>query len=135
MEFCYFMFASLCGCASLSPSLPSFPTALLNFCAVGTYQCARKMLWNEMTSTIAVESITKNLFTKECLEAINFVIITKTLCIQLKQTRGRPQKYYKNNESRDYSVIISARMVNMPFKIRAKWRFLGFFFCSVLRLF
>ena len=41
------MFASLCGCASLSPSLPSFPTALLNFCAVGTYQCARWMLWNK----------------------------------------------------------------------------------------
>ena len=34
---------------------------------------------------------------KEFLEAINFVIITKTLCIQLKQTRERPQKYYKNN--------------------------------------
>ena len=28
---CYFMFASLCGCASLSPSLSFFPTALLNF--------------------------------------------------------------------------------------------------------
>ena len=34
---------------------------------------------------------------KSFLEAINFVIITKTLCIQLKQTRERPQKYYNNN--------------------------------------
>ena len=35
-------------CASLSPSLLSSPTALLNFCAVGTFQCARWMLWNEI---------------------------------------------------------------------------------------
>ena len=31
------------------------------------------------------------------LPRINFVIITTTLCIQLKQTRERPPKYYKNN--------------------------------------
>ena len=30
-------------------------------------------------------------------EAINFVIITKALCIQLKQTRERPPPKYKNN--------------------------------------
>ena len=34
---------------------------------------------------------------KYFLEAINFVTITKTLCIQLNQTRERPQTYYKNN--------------------------------------
>ena len=34
---------------------------------------------------------------KYILEAINLVIITKTLCIRLKKTRERPQKYYKNN--------------------------------------
>ena len=31
------------------------------------------------------------------LEAINFVFITKTLCIQLEKARQTPQKYYKNN--------------------------------------
>ena len=31
------------------------------------------------------------------LETIHFVIFTKTLCIQLKQTRKRPQKYTQNN--------------------------------------
>ena len=45
------------------------------------------------------------------LEAINFVIITKTRCIQLKQTRERPQKYYRNNGFREFFVIFSARMV------------------------
>ena len=39
----------------------------------------------------------KNSLQKYFLEAINFVIISKTLCIQLKQTRERPQKHYKNN--------------------------------------
>ena len=41
--------------------------------------------------------ITAQLFTKMNLETINFVIIAKTLCIQLKQTRERPQKYHKKN--------------------------------------
>ena len=34
---------------------------------------------------------------KDCLGAINFVIITKTLRIQLEKARKGPQKYYKNN--------------------------------------
>ena len=40
---------------------------------------------------------------KKSLEAINFVIITKTLCIQLKPTRERPRKHYKNNCFRELS--------------------------------
>ena len=41
-----------------------------------------------------------------------FVTITKRLCIQLKQTRERPQTYYKNRlVSGNYFVIILARMV------------------------
>ena len=47
--------------------------------------------------TIAAKIITKKLFTKIIFRGNNFVIITKTLCIQLKQTRERPQKHYKNN--------------------------------------
>ena len=34
---------------------------------------------------------------KSFLEAINFVMITKLICIQLKQTRETPPKHYKNN--------------------------------------
>ena len=37
----------------------------------------------------------KTLYKK--LEAINFVIITKALCIQLEEARKIPQKYHKNN--------------------------------------
>ena len=33
---------------------------------------------------------------KQFLEATNFVIITKTLCVQLEKARKRPQNYYKN---------------------------------------
>ena len=33
---------------------------------------------------------------KSFLEAINSVIVTKTFCIQQKQIRERPQRYYKN---------------------------------------
>ena len=43
------------------------------------------------------KSLQNNSLQKSFLEAMNFVIITKTLCIQLKQTRERPQKHYKKN--------------------------------------
>ena len=62
--------------------------------------------------------ITKNSLQRSILEAINFVIITKTLCVQLKQTRERPQKYYKTNlVSGNYFVIISARMVMISYSM------------------
>ena len=38
---------------------------------------------------------------KYFLEAIKFVILTKTLCIWLEHSRKRPQKYYKTNCFRD----------------------------------
>ena len=47
--------------------------------------------------TSAAKIITKNLFTTKKLEAINYVIIPKTLCIQLDKTRKGPQQYYKNS--------------------------------------
>ena len=40
----------------------------------------------------------KNLFTEiKFLEAMNCVITTNTLCIQLEKARKRPQKYYNKN--------------------------------------
>ena len=44
----------------------------------------------------------KNSLQTYFLEAIHFVMIAKTLCIQLKQTRERPQKYYKNSCFREF---------------------------------
>ena len=48
---------------------------------------------------------------KKKIEAINFVIITKTLCIQLKKLEKDHKKITKIIVSGNYFVIISARMV------------------------
>ena len=48
-------------------------------------------------NTIAAKFITKYSLQKYFLEAINFVIITKTRCIQLERATKRPPKYHKNN--------------------------------------
>ena len=45
---------------------------------------------------IAAKKITKHLFTKIIFRNNECVTATKTLCMQLKQTRERPQRYYKN---------------------------------------
>ena len=68
--------------------------------------------WTETyENTSAAKIITKYLFTKIILEATNFVIITKTPCIQLKQARERPQIITERIVSGNSFVIISARMV------------------------
>ena len=64
-----------------------------------------------MHHTIAAKIITKKLFTKYFLEAMNFVIITKTHCIQLEKARKRSQNITKIDVSGNYFVTSSARMV------------------------
>ena len=53
--------------------------------------------WKLLDTVEGPKLLQKTSLQKQYLEAVIFVIITNTLCIQLKKTRERPQKHYKNN--------------------------------------
>ena len=66
-------------------------------CAVSTFSTGRNKFATVPSQPKLLQKLLQEYFLEAINFVINFVIITKRLCIQIEKTRKRPQKYYKNN--------------------------------------